>query len=386
MKPLRTAVVGIGGFATVHLRVIAEHEDEFRLEAAVVKLPYDERYDEQRREKALLDRGVRIYREHGEMFRAERDRIDLVTIPCGIPTHAEMSIAALESGFHVLCEKPAAGNYADALRMLDSRRRTGNLLMIGFQHLLRPSTQYIKKIARDGRFGRLESARTLISWPRDQAYYARNTWAGRISVDGTDVYDSPFQNACSHFFQNMLYVAGEGVDDCAEPADIYAENYRVHPIESADTQFVRVHTGSGVEIILVASHGSPETHEPTIEYVFEKGRIRWDISGRTEIFSTASDLDAVEVYCDPDGDFHDLPFLDAVRALRGAAPHSSIDNAVQHVRCVEAAFQSSGGITVIKPDCMKPDLYTSLRLAFDRRSSFQEMGFSWGVPGRRLTL
>ena len=46
--------------------------------------------------------------------------------------HCEITIAALEAGKHVLCEKPMAATEADAKKMLEARDRTGKMLTIGY--------------------------------------------------------------------------------------------------------------------------------------------------------------------------------------------------------------------------------------------------------------
>lgn len=407
MKPMPTAVIGISGFARTHLKAIAAHPDQLSLSAVVIRLPRDERSDEENRERELVEQGVRVYRSHSELLRTERGRIDLVTIPCGIPEHCELSIDSLEAGYNVLCEKPAAGNLEDAMRMLECSRRTKKVLMTGFQHLLRPSIQLIKDTALGGRFGRLLSARTLLSWPRDLEYYSRNRWAGRLAVDGRGVFDSPLQNAAAHFFQNMLYVAGETRHGCAEPLEVYAENYHIPRIESADTQFVRARLRGGTELVFVASHAAAETLEPRTEYLFEKGRITWGTSGRTELFRTggsgtetaegngraqrgrsslAHKEESVEVYDDHIDDPHDLPFLEAVAVAEGREPRSTIENAVQHVRCVDAAFRSSGKIGELDPILSESGLCAALELAYESRQSFSELGLPWGHPGRIVAL
>lgn len=383
---MRTAVIGISGFAETHLKAIAAHPALLSLDAVAIRVPYAPGGDEEHREKVLEAQGARIYRDYREMLRCERERIDLVTVPCGIPVHAEMSIASLEAGFHVLCEKPAAGNLEDAERMQACRCRTGKHLMIGFQHLLRPSTQYLKRAALGGEYGRLLSARTLVSWPRSAAYYSRNLWAGRLFVEGRPVRDSPLQNACSHFFQNMLYVAGDGPDRCAAPSMIYAENYHIADIESADTQFVRLRTSTGVEILFVATHGATELVEPITEYVFEAGEFRWTYTGEISFRSKNAGSSFHEVFHDDVGDAHDLPFIEAAGILSGKTPRSTIDNALDHARAVDSAFNASGGVARIRLDGTPVDLNTAVRTAFETRSGFAELGLEWARRGRILTL
>src|SRR5437868_12664330 len=59
--------------------------------------------------------------------------IDVIHVCTPNDSHAEITIAALEAGKHVMCEKPMAKKAADARRMLEAARRTGKKLTVGYQ-------------------------------------------------------------------------------------------------------------------------------------------------------------------------------------------------------------------------------------------------------------
>jgi predicted dehydrogenase len=65
----------------------------------------------------------------------KNDSIDIVHVCTPNKSHSEITIAALEAGKHVLCEKPMAKSYADAAKMVETAKRTGKKLTIGY---LRP--------------------------------------------------------------------------------------------------------------------------------------------------------------------------------------------------------------------------------------------------------
>ena len=75
--------------------------------------------------------------------------------------HADFSVKALESGKHVLCEKPMATNFSDAQRMLDAAKANNRQLMIGFFERFRPSTQSVKKMIINGAFGEVYHAQIV---------------------------------------------------------------------------------------------------------------------------------------------------------------------------------------------------------------------------------
>ena len=363
MKPLGLATVGIGGFGASYL-ASARRMDEAglcRLRAVVVRSP--QKHGTQLEE--LRGRGIRVYGNLQQLLDDERGRVHLVCIPTGIDSHAPLSIAALRAGYDVLCVKPVAGSVREATAMREARDRSGRTLAVGFQDIFTPSLQRIKAIALNGDLGRLRSARAYLSWPRTRMYYERNSWAGRLTVNGVPVLDCPIQNAAGHYLNQMLYVAGPSRDDALEPQSVYAENYRAKEIESADTQFVRVLGSDGVRLSLLASHAVREFSGPVIHYDFEGGLVTWEketdgATGVTHAFRTAvagagsetgsttagisKDLGSIpiEEFSNAGVDPHDAVFENTLSALAaGRRPLCTIDNTWQHTTVVEAAFASS---------------------------------------------
>jgi len=75
----------------------------------------------------------------------------------GLPpaSHAELSIAAMEAGRHVLCEKPFALNAREARRMVEVSERTGRICMEGFHYFYHPLFARVLEIVRSGALGPL---------------------------------------------------------------------------------------------------------------------------------------------------------------------------------------------------------------------------------------
>lgn len=91
-------------------------------------------------EKQMVDlSGVKTYTEFDEMI--ADSELDLIDICLPTPLHAQMTIAALRAGKHVLCEKPMAMNGEQCAQMEAAMRETGKQLMIG--QCLRYWPQYV---------------------------------------------------------------------------------------------------------------------------------------------------------------------------------------------------------------------------------------------------
>lgn len=84
-----------------------------------------------------------------------RPDIDLIYNALPPNRHADLSIAALEAGKHVLCEKPFAMNAAEARAMADAARRTGNHLLEAFHYRFHPMFLDILEKVRSGAIGKL---------------------------------------------------------------------------------------------------------------------------------------------------------------------------------------------------------------------------------------
>ena len=93
--------------------------------------------------------------------------IDAVYIPLPNELHERWTIAAAESGKHVLCEKPLARTVAEAERMKKACRSRGVLLMEAFMWRFQPRVEAIRKLIDSGAIGETRLIRTSFSFPID---------------------------------------------------------------------------------------------------------------------------------------------------------------------------------------------------------------------------
>jgi len=86
----------------------------------------------------------------------EADDVDVVYNPLPMSLHATWTIAALEAGKHVLCEKPFASNATEAAAMVIAAERTGNVLGEAFHYRYHPTMQRVIDLVTDGVIGEVE--------------------------------------------------------------------------------------------------------------------------------------------------------------------------------------------------------------------------------------
>ncbi|MEU0336666.1 Gfo/Idh/MocA family oxidoreductase [Streptomyces sp. NPDC006193] len=104
-----------------------------------------------------------------------RDDVDLVDICTPGDSHAEIALAALAAGKHVLCEKPLANSVEEAEAMTEAAEtahRRGQVAMVGFNYRRVPATALARTMVAEGRLGALRHVRVtyLQDWLVDPAF------------------------------------------------------------------------------------------------------------------------------------------------------------------------------------------------------------------------
>ncbi len=135
--------------------------------------------------QAAADR-LGIPKAHGsyEALLADPD-VDALYIPLPNHLHAEWTIAAVQAGKHVLCEKPLAMTADDADRMAAAAREAGVVLMEAFMYRLHPSWLRVRELTTSGRIGRLVAVQSWFSYFNDDPANIRNI----RSAGGGALYD-----------------------------------------------------------------------------------------------------------------------------------------------------------------------------------------------------
>lgn len=104
-----------------------------------------------------------------------RDDVQLVDVCTPGDSHAEIAVAALEAGKHVLCEKPLANSVAEAEAMVaaaEAAAARGQVAMVGFNYRRVPAIAYARRLIAEGRLGALRHVRVtyLQDWLVDPGF------------------------------------------------------------------------------------------------------------------------------------------------------------------------------------------------------------------------
>ena len=152
MKILKVGIIGCGGIAMSKFLPAMKVNGKFQVLAFCDIIL--ERAQEAKEQFGT--ESAKVFADYRELIKEELDAVYVLTPNS---SHAEISIAAMRAGKHVMCEKPMAKTYAQAKEMVEASKETGKLLTIGYQNRYRPDSSYLKKVCENGELGEIYYAK-----------------------------------------------------------------------------------------------------------------------------------------------------------------------------------------------------------------------------------
>lgn len=247
---VRVAVVG-AGIGKAHVSAYAELPGLFEVRAVCDLNP------ERAQEGASLAPGAKAVTSFEEV--CADPQIDLVDICLPPQLHARMTLAALEAGKHVVCEKPLAGSVADVHRMRVLAEEKGRKVFPVFQYRYGSGYRAMHELKTRGLLGKAYTVSLETHWQRGADYYLerwRGTWAGEMG--GAIV-----SHAC-HIHNLLAHLTGDvsGVMAFLET--------RVNPVETEDCAAIIMRTADGALVtssVTLGSAGSSSRFRACFEHV-----------------------------------------------------------------------------------------------------------------------
>jgi len=182
-KPYKVALVGCGAVSEmIYAPLLARLVQERLVEIVAIVDPNSDRTEKIK--KVFMT--SRSYQNISSLF--DEDFPDLAIIASPHKFHADQTVACLDRGIHVLCEKPMATTSTDCDRMTDAAAKVGCVLAVGHFRRFFPSCELIKEILDAGLLGPIESFRFLegetFSWPAQSgAFFNRTESGGGVLID-----------------------------------------------------------------------------------------------------------------------------------------------------------------------------------------------------------
>ena len=140
---------------------------------------------------------ARAYYNEQDLLKAEKE-INVIAVCSPNGLHATHAIAALNAGYHVICEKPLAITVHDCGEMVKAGERSNKRLFAIKQNRFNPPVAAVKQLLDEGKLGKIYSVQLSCFWNRNPDYY-NNSWKGTLELDGGTLYTQ-----FSHFI-DLLY-------------------------------------------------------------------------------------------------------------------------------------------------------------------------------------
>ncbi|HHW25659.1 MAG TPA: Gfo/Idh/MocA family oxidoreductase [Bacillota bacterium] len=192
MSKVRVGIIGTGGISHFHMHgYLAQAENCEVVAACDINEPKLKAFGEKYGIKNL-------YTDYNEML--AKERLDAVSVTTWNSVHCPATVAALNAGVSVLCEKPMAMNTEEALRMEEAAKKNGKVLQIGFVRRFGMDTAAAKDFIDSGAAGDIYFA--------EVSYLRRNGCPGGWFGDKRYSGGGPLIDLGVHVMDLARYLAG----------------------------------------------------------------------------------------------------------------------------------------------------------------------------------
>ncbi len=203
MSKIKIGVIGTGSISNEHIGAYLKNPD--------VELYAFCDINEQRVKDMAEKYGVtRTFTDMHEMLKLEE--IDAVSVCTWNSQHAPCSIAALNAGKNVLCEKPMATSAEEAKQMMDAAQKNNKLLMIGFVRRFGNDCKIVKDFVKDDFFGDMYYTKA--------SYLRRNGFPGGWFGDKSRSAGGPLIDLGVHVIDLVRYIM-----DKPQPVSVYGATF-----------------------------------------------------------------------------------------------------------------------------------------------------------------
>lgn len=254
MDKVKFAIIGCGRIAQRH----AEHIQNFGQLVAVCDIINE------KAEELASKTGAVPYQHVADMLQKEKT-VDVVAICSPNGLHATHTIQSLNSGFHVICEKPMAIDVHDCGEMIKAAEKNNQRLFAIKQNRFNPPVMAVKQAIDDGKMGKIFSVQLSCFWNRNEDYY-KNSWKGSLDMDGGTLFTQ-----FSHFIDLLYWMIGD-----VKTAQGFSNNFNHREsIEFEDTGVVALefYNGTiGTVNYTVNSYG--KNMEGSLTIFGEKGTVK----------------------------------------------------------------------------------------------------------------
>ncbi len=256
MTKIKFAVIGQGNIGKRHSEMIRRNA-----EAELVAV-----CDHHPREKLdLIHVKEHYYLSIEELLEAHPE-IEVVNICTPNGLHTKHSLAALNAGKHIVCEKPMALTKAECESIIGMSLQKNKKVFCVMQNRFSPPSAWLKKMVESKVMGNIFMVQLNCFWNRDERYYLPGGWKGVQALDGGTLFTQ-----FSHFIDIIYWLFGDIKDIQARFNDFTHAKLT----EFEDSGFVNFNfVNGGMGSISYSTAVWDKNFESSITIIGEKGSVR----------------------------------------------------------------------------------------------------------------
>lgn len=193
MTKIKFAVIGYGNIGKRHVHhIIANPDAEL---VGICDLQTEKITSEELK-------SIPVFSDHVDMLK----QVDAEVINVCTPNylHSVHTVEALNTGRHVVCEKPMATSSAECQRMIEAAERMDKTIFVVKQNRYNEPVQQVKKLLNENALGAIYFVNINCFWNRNEYYYNESSWRGKKRDDGGCLFTQ-----FSHFIDILYYLFGD---------------------------------------------------------------------------------------------------------------------------------------------------------------------------------
>ena len=323
MSKIRLGIIGCGGNSSGHARRMNENPDVQIVGTCDVNTDIANSYID--RNLPELDPRPAAFDNIPAML--DETAPDAVVISTPHTLHFEHGMQALNTGCHVLVEKPMVTSAQDAYTLAEKVKETGKVFTIGYNTPCSANFYYIRECIRNQTLGKLELVTGYIT--QNWLHATKGAWRQVPELSGGgQAYDSG-----AHLFNSLCWSVESNVAEVHSFIDNHGAAVDIN--SSTNIRFE-----DGVFAAIVISGNCPSPGGTHMALIFENGRIEVDGwgGGWIRVYEGGEELDPPPITDEMSAASPDDNFIDAI--LGRAEPRTSPINGIIQSELMDAIYES----------------------------------------------
>ena len=254
MDEVRVGIVGVGGMGGSHAKMLIDGAIKRGKLVAVCDL----------KAEAMTHFPDDVERFSDSDALIKSGKVDAIIVATPHYAHTTVGKAVLESGLHLLVEKPISVHKADCERLIASHTDEKQVFAAMFNQRTDPHYKAVKKLITSGELGEIKRVNWIITdWFRSQSYYDGGGWRATWSGEGGGV----LLNQCPHQLDLLQWL-------CGRPSSVraFCRIAKHHHIEVEDDVTAYLEWPNGAVGVFITTTGeAPGTNR--LEVVGDRGKV-----------------------------------------------------------------------------------------------------------------